>query len=404
MDYAALPPEVNSARMYSGPGAGPMLTAALAWDGLATELALTARDYGSAIASVTSGRWRGPASASMASAAAPYVTWMASTAGQALQASLQAKAAAGAYEAAFAMTVPPPVIAANRSLLASLVATNLLGQNTPAIAATEALYGEMWAQDAAAMYSYAASSAMASTMAPFTDPPPTTNGETATLTQAAASSSAGSQAVLSQLMTAVPTTLQGLAGPSGSSSAATQLAVLTDWLGLGGVDLSTPKGILAFLEGTDGSPVGAAINAVGLNALSSGFYTPGNFFGTMCDFFGLSSFSAMDAAEDAAIAASAGAGQTLPSLGGFGSAVSAGVGNAASVGSLSVPPTWSATSPLGAAASGLPAAAAGAPPVTPGAPSMLGGMPLSSLTGRSLGEAPRYGFKPTVVMHPPAAG
>jgi PPE-repeat protein len=56
-----------------------------------------------------------------------------------------------AYEAAFAMTVPPPVIAANRALLLMLVATNFLGQNTPAIMATEAEYAEMWAQDAGAM-------------------------------------------------------------------------------------------------------------------------------------------------------------------------------------------------------------------------------------------------------------
>ena len=63
----------------------------------------------------------------------------------------QAKAAVAAYEAAFAATVPPPVIEANRALLMMLIATNILGQNTPAIAATEADYMEMWAQDSAAM-------------------------------------------------------------------------------------------------------------------------------------------------------------------------------------------------------------------------------------------------------------
>ncbi|EUA42649.1 PPE family protein [Mycobacterium xenopi 4042] len=52
------------------------------------------------------------------------------TAAQAEQAANQARAAAAAYEAAFAATVPPPVIAANRSLLMSLIATNILGQNT----------------------------------------------------------------------------------------------------------------------------------------------------------------------------------------------------------------------------------------------------------------------------------
>jgi PPE-repeat protein len=50
------------------------------------------------------------------------------------------------------MTVPPAMIAANRAQLMSLIATNILGQNTPAIAATEAHYGEMWAQDVTAMF------------------------------------------------------------------------------------------------------------------------------------------------------------------------------------------------------------------------------------------------------------
>ena len=68
------------------------------------------------------------------------------------------------------MTVPPPEIAANRSLLAVLVATNFLGMNTPAIAATEAQYAEMWAQDAVAMYGYAGSSAAATVLTPFTSP------------------------------------------------------------------------------------------------------------------------------------------------------------------------------------------------------------------------------------------
>ena len=46
----------------------------------------------------------------------------------------------------------------------------LLGQNTPAIAATEAQYAEMWAQDAAAMYGYAGSSAAASQLTSFIRP------------------------------------------------------------------------------------------------------------------------------------------------------------------------------------------------------------------------------------------
>src|SRR5271155_4088240 len=215
MDFGALPPEINSARMYAGPGPGSMLAAAAAWNGLAGELHSAAASYGSVISELTSGPWVGPSSTAMEAAAAPYVTWISATAGQAELAATQAQAAAGAYETAFAMTVSPPVIAANRTQLASLTATNIFGQNTPAIAATEAHYGEMWAQDAAAMYGYAGASAVASALAPFTPPPQTTNpagvGAQATGVGQAASTTANSPSALSQLISTVPKLLQGLA-------------------------------------------------------------------------------------------------------------------------------------------------------------------------------------------------
>ena len=88
---------------------------------------------------------------------------MNAAAGQAEQTAAQARAAASAYQSAFTAMVPPATIAANRTQLASLTATNVFGQNTPAIAANEAQYGEMWAQDATAMYGYAGNSAAAST-------------------------------------------------------------------------------------------------------------------------------------------------------------------------------------------------------------------------------------------------
>ena len=126
-----------------------MLAAATAWDFLAVELYSTAFAYDLVISDLTIA-WLGPSSIAMAAAANPYVSWISATAGLAEALGTQAKAAVAAYEAAFAMTVPPPVIAANRALLMALVATNFFGQNTPAIMATEAQYMEMWAQDAAA--------------------------------------------------------------------------------------------------------------------------------------------------------------------------------------------------------------------------------------------------------------
>ena len=147
------------------------MVAAAAWDELAAELDTAASNYGSVIDELTSGPWVGPTSASMVSAVVPFLTWLSAVTSQAEQTAGQARAAAAAFETAYAMTVPPPVIAANRVSLMTLIATNFFGQNTPAIAATEAQYMEMWAQDAAAMYSYAGSSAAASDLTVFTSPP-----------------------------------------------------------------------------------------------------------------------------------------------------------------------------------------------------------------------------------------
>ncbi|WP_297697936.1 PPE family protein, partial [Mycobacterium sp.] len=180
LEFGALPPEINSGRMYAGPGSGPMMAAAAAWDEIAAEVGVAARGYDSVVAELISGPWVGPASISMVSAITPYVSWLSVVATQAEEAASQGRVAAAAFEAAFAMTVPPPVIAANRVLLATLVATNFFGQNTPAIAATEAQYMEMWAQDAVAMYGYAASSATALELAPFVPPPNTTAPDSAT--------------------------------------------------------------------------------------------------------------------------------------------------------------------------------------------------------------------------------
>ena len=252
MDFGALPPEINSARMYAGPGPESMLAAAAAWNGLAGELHSAADSYGSVISELTSGSWVGPSSTAMSAAAEPYVTWMSATAGQAELAATKAQAAAGAYESAFAMMVPLPMIAANRTQLASLTATNIFGQNTPAISTTEAQYGEMWAQDAAAMYGYAANSAAATQVTPFTAAPQTTSAaglaaQAAASTQVAGTSTGtGVQSTLSQLLSSIQTTLQSLASPSSSTSSTSGLSgILSGLLGgssTGSSTITTPGG------------------------------------------------------------------------------------------------------------------------------------------------------------------
>ncbi|MDT5352074.1 MAG: hypothetical protein QOJ56_606 [Mycobacterium sp.] len=420
MDFGALPPEINSARMYAGPGSTPMLTAASAWDQLSAELGSAASSYASVVSALTDGSWHGPASASMAAAAAPYVAWMSTTAGQAEQTADQAKSAAAAYEAAFAMTIPPAVVAANRAQLAALVATNLLGQNTAAIAATEAQYGEMWAQDAAAMYGYAGSSAVAAAVTSFNSPPETANpagtaGQAGAVAQATgASTGSGVQSTLSQVVSSVPNALHGLSSPMsaagvnpfapGSNTATTGIA-----------------GLLNGLDGSSGSSVGTFLSSGLSNGLVSGGYVSPAFVSPAVT----SALADINSLKfGAGLIPALGGGGGIPGLSGKmvamptavpnlgGSTVSAGVGRATLVGTMSAPQSWTAAVPAASpSATALPpgwsiAPGAGLEEVsgTAGVPGMPG-MPMGGGAGRGYGfAAPRYGFRPTVVAHPPAAG
>src|SRR6202021_1544710 len=207
MSFMMFPPEVDSSLMYSGARSGPLMAAASAWDELAADLETTAASYQSVLAQLTGTAWSGPTSARMAAATAPYVDWLAGTAGQAAQTSAQARFAAAAYESAFAGTIPPAVIAANRALLAALVATNFLGQNTPAIAATEAQYMEMWFQDGLTMDTYATVSQQAVVLPQQTPAPTASDGGTSADAAAAAQSTANSA---SSTGTNLATALQNL--------------------------------------------------------------------------------------------------------------------------------------------------------------------------------------------------
>ena len=134
-DFATQPPELISAKIYAGPGSESLQAAAAAWEGLSSELQSTAANYQSMISGLVSGDWTGPSSEAAAAAAAPYVSWLSTTAGQAEQTASQARAAASAYETALAATVPPAEIAANRTQLLSLLQANIFGQYNAAIAA-----------------------------------------------------------------------------------------------------------------------------------------------------------------------------------------------------------------------------------------------------------------------------
>lgn len=174
MDFGTLPPEISTARMYSGPGTASLLNAATTWQRLADHLHEAATKY--LVSAGLLDGLRGPAAVQMGDTTAPYVAWLHATAASAEQTAARAGAAADAYEWALAATAPPQTIVANRGLRRSLAATNHLRQNTPAIAAAEGHYDQLWAQNAAAMYAYAAAAAAASTVPPFTSPPAAGDG------------------------------------------------------------------------------------------------------------------------------------------------------------------------------------------------------------------------------------
>ena len=80
--------------------------------------------------------------------------WLHAAASQAYGAASQAQAVASAFESAFAATVHPLAVQANRNTFVQLIRSNFFGFNAPAIMATEAYYEEMWAQDVSAMVGY----------------------------------------------------------------------------------------------------------------------------------------------------------------------------------------------------------------------------------------------------------
>jgi PPE-repeat protein len=219
MSFSLLPPEINSALMFTGAGSGPLLEAATAWDALAADLESTATQYQTLITNLTTGPWLGPSSAKMAAATAPYIAWLQNTAATAAQTGSQAKVAAAAYQSAYASMVPLPEIAANRALLAELVANNFLGQNTGAIATTEANYLDMWIQDALVMDTYQVNSKAASTLPAQTAVPQVASGLPAAATTAA--TPLDSTTVIEDLFLAVAD-LFGYtgAGPNGADATA----------------------------------------------------------------------------------------------------------------------------------------------------------------------------------------
>ena len=402
LDFAWLPPEINSARIFAGAGSGPLHVAATAWDGLAQDLSASASSFDSVIVGLTSGPWAGPASASMAAAAAPYVGWLTAAAGQASAAAAQARAAAAAFETALAATVHPAAVTANRTTLSTLIATNFFGLNAPAIASTEFTYVEMWAADVGAMMGYhTTSTSVASTLTQFDVPPLSLAGLTGWVSS-----------IESQATSAISSL--------GSSLGSNVTGVLTNVTSLVTSAVSNPSAALASVESvasglqplTSVAQIAMYPASMAISPLMSVFQMAGQ--------GGAGSAAALAGANAAGLAGDATkfVGSAVPDLkpfggaGGLGGGMGADLGKARLVGAMSVPPTWQGSMPKGmvsSAMSGMGAMPNAAAAMAGAAQGGMGGMqpmpmPMGGMGGGGMpgGMMGRGGASPHVVQNRPS--
>ena len=363
MSFSLIPPEINSALMYQGAGSGPLLEAATAWDGLAADLEATATQYQTAITNLTTGTWLGPSSAHMAAAAEPYIAWLQSTAAEAAQTGAQAKAAAGAYQTAYASMVPPPLITANRAELTTLVANNFLGQNTGAIAQNEAEYLDMWIQDALGMDTYQVNSQAATALPAQVAAPQVASGAM----PAAASAAAAPADATSTIIQGLLLDLAELFGYTSTGPASLGATDLVSWFG------SVATSVAA-------NPTAALLPVQATYYMGMLGSTPARMFMSSGSSSGSSAAGSSLASSTDTLMENVGKfidgkmGTVMSGVGGqlssWGSMISAGMAAAQHLGGLSVPNAWHGMAPeMARAAPIMPETSVAAPTMHAGLPS-----------------------------------
>jgi PPE-repeat protein len=389
------PPEINSSLMFAGAGPGPLLAAASAWDGLASDLSGAASSFDSVISELTSGLWTGPASLSMVAAASPYVAWLNAAAAQAEAASAQALVAATAFETAQAATVLPATVTANRVTLMTLIATNFLGQNTPAIAMTELQYLEMWAQDVAAMVGYhAGAMSVAATLPSFSAPP-----------AGLAGLGTGLGNLLSSIVSSFVSWASGLLPVGGLAGVAGQFQTVITAIP------AALSGAVSQLSVTlSSAPVTSLVSVAQVGAAPASMVaSPMMSLAQVANVSGLANPAVTGVADVPKFV-----GSNVPEMNALGGPaaglgpVGAGIGQARLVGAISVPPTWQgamparmATSAMAGLGGQLPSAAAAEAAAAPAAGTPVTPMPMGVGANGVPNKLGRGGASPHVVQSRP---
>jgi PPE-repeat protein len=384
-EFAAMPPEITSTLVYTGPGSAPLMAAAGAYANLAAEVSTTATSWESIISSLTTEAWTGGGSAAAATAATPIVSYLTDTAIALEQASTAATASAGAFEAAYAGVVSPALVYANRAAWAA--ALGGLPFTLPELQALDIEYSEMWVQDATAMSAYqAASEAAAATIQPVTPLTSAVNPAGPALQDTNAAFQAADVA---------PQALQAL-----------DLSSLTDALQIP----FSSNNLLQSIDGFLGTPsvlnaINGAVNtaawfsmitiptAVSLGHVFAGAAVPA---AAVSDVVPAGAGGVIEGAVVSSVS-------PMSAAGGLGTAATAGMGQASTVSRLSVPASWSANAAPATelTASTAPVEGSGWTAATEegsvmGAPGMPG-MVAGAKGAGAFGSGPRYGFKPIVM-------
>jgi PPE-repeat protein len=285
--WSAFPPEVNAGQLLAGDQGASIAAAAAAHEALFAALVEEGARMAATAGATAGAGWTGIGGTSMMATAIPYVAALEGLAAWVQQSGASAAAIEQAYATAKAAMIQVPVCTTNRTTQAGLVATNIIGQNTPAIIGLDTEYfGHFWTQNATSMGSY--ETVVTTIITALSTPPPpaplTANpagpaGQAAAIAQAAGSGAAS--AAMSQSMqgvteasSAVQPLAQTAAAPASAAQSLapqmlSQVGQLPQMLGQFPQMLSQfPQMLAQFPQMAMGmlGPLASGMNATGLNA------------------------------------------------------------------------------------------------------------------------------------------